>query len=309
MRRKREGIALIAALWLVVALAGIAFEVASSARDGRLAVMNGVDRARAIAAAEAGIETARARLTAPIDRQLAPTDDPWAVVPAIGPDTLLLGDVQVVTTVRDANSRVPVNVAPVEQLRRLAAALGSSDEAAARLAANIVAWRDPDTVSRVGGTERAAYLAAGRPVLPRDGPLVRIEELRDLYDMSPDMYALLAPRLTLRGSGAVNVNTAERAVLLSVPGLDRGVVDAIMRLRGRGTSLRDFDALVAAVPVAFRTALVDRSAELEPLLAFAVRTVEVESVATMSGSPVRARVAVTMTRGGGVAFVSGRRVE
>jgi general secretion pathway protein K len=301
--------ALIAALWLMVALAGVAFEVASTARDGRLAVMNGVEHARATAAAEAGIETARARLTARLDREGAPTDDPWRDVPGIAPDTLLLGDVRVVTTVRDANSRVHVNVASEEQLQRLFAALGLGADMAMRVAADVLAWRDADTVSRAGGAERAAYLAAGRPAIPRDGPLVRIEELRDLYAMPPGAYDLLAPRLTLRGSGAVNVNTADRAVLLSVPGLDRGVVDAIVRLRARGASMRDFDALVATVPVAFRTALIDRSATLEPLLTFAVREVEVESEATIAGTPARARAAVTLTRGGGVAFVSGRRVE
>ena len=51
-----------AALWLLVAISTVSLELSAMARGRRLSVVNALESARAVAAAESGIEHARARL-------------------------------------------------------------------------------------------------------------------------------------------------------------------------------------------------------------------------------------------------------
>ena len=60
----RSGFALIATLWLVIALGAVGMQAALSSRARRQAAANVLDGARARAAAIAGSEYARSRLTA-----------------------------------------------------------------------------------------------------------------------------------------------------------------------------------------------------------------------------------------------------
>ncbi|HSR42105.1 MAG TPA: hypothetical protein VLL48_08040, partial [Longimicrobiales bacterium] len=62
--RGRGGFVLVAALWLLVALAAVGLDAALRARERTRAVANVLDQTRARAAAMAGTEYARSRLTA-----------------------------------------------------------------------------------------------------------------------------------------------------------------------------------------------------------------------------------------------------
>ena len=60
--QQRKGFALLAAMWLVVAITTIALEFGLQARERRAKTINLAERVQALAAATAGIETARAHL-------------------------------------------------------------------------------------------------------------------------------------------------------------------------------------------------------------------------------------------------------
>ena len=306
-RRARRGFALIAAIWLMVTLSALGLEVALLARTRRLSAANAAEGARARAAADAGLEHARARLTRLLDD--AAGHVPWHDFARALHDTVNLGDARYAVRIEDAGARVNVNLATESQLRRLFAALRIDAGTADRLAQAIADWRDIDDLVRPRGAEREQYLAAGLPVLPRNAPLVRVEELADLYGMTAAIFSAVSPYLTTRGGGKVNVNTAERAVLLSLPGFGDAAADAALQLRARGVVVSSFGQLAAALPPGLRNGLVDAEADLLPMTTFETRELEVTSEGWVAGSPVHARASALFVRGGGAIFASARRVE
>ena len=309
--RERRGFALIAAIWLMVALSALGLEVATLAHTRRLSAANAIESERARAAADAGIEHARARLTQLLTFDTRPdasgSRDPWRRFDLALPDTISLGDARYHVELADANARVNVNLASENQLRRLFAGLRIDAGVADRLAQVIADWRDADDLPHMHGAERSAYLAAGLRTTPRNAPLVRVEELRDLYGMTPALYSSIAPYVTVQGSGQINLNSADRAALLSLPGVNEVTVAVILKLRANGVAITNFEQVAAALPSSARTAFIDATAELLPLVTFETREVDVRSDGWVTGSPVRVRSSGLFVRGGGAVFVLGRR--
>ena len=307
----RRGFALIAAIWLMVALSALGLEVATLAHTRRLSAANAIESERARGAADAGIEHARARLTRLLGGSpsfdSSASRDPWQRFDLALRDTMRLGDARYHVELTDANARVNVNLAGENQLRRLFAGLRIDAGVGDRLAQVIADWRDADDLPHLRGAERSAYLAAGLRTTPRNAPLVRVEELRDLYGMTPALYSGIAPYVTVQGSGQINLNRADRAVLLSLPGVNEEAAAVILKLRANGVVITNFEQVAAALPSAARTAFSDAAAELLPLVTFETREVEVRSDGWVTGSPVRARSSGLFVRGGGAVFVLGRR--
>jgi type II secretory pathway component PulK len=82
----RRGFALLAALWLLVAISVASLALETAARTRRVSAANLAEAVQARAAAGAGIEQTRARLV----RRLAATTlwDPWAGVDSLFRDTI-----------------------------------------------------------------------------------------------------------------------------------------------------------------------------------------------------------------------------
>jgi general secretion pathway protein K len=310
----RRGFALIAAIWLMVTLMALSFEVATLARTRRLSAANAVEQARAQSAAEAGMEHARARLTYRLDGDVPPPDsmpqaDPWRRLDALFPDSMVMGTARYRVTLGDAGAKVNVNSAPVDQLRRLFASVPLDAARADALAEQIADWRDGDDLPRPGGAERAEYLSAGKRALPRNAPLVRVDELRDLYGMTEAIFSQVSPLLTVQGSGLVNLNTASRPVLLSLPGFSERAVAVVLRLRAQGIAISSLEQVAIALGADEGSRLTDASAALLPLITFQSREVEFLSDGWVVGSPVHARTSGLFVRGGGSVFLQGKRSE
>lgn len=314
--RTRNGFALIAAVWFMITLAGLGLEVAVLARTRRLAAANAVESAGARAAAEAGIEHARARLThrltgAPTNggaNEPASADAWWNVALALT-DTVVLGNARYTVRVSDVGARLNLNLASEDQLRALFAALRIDAGVADQVAECVADWRDADDLPRLHGAERAEYLRAGLRAMPRNAPLVRVEELRDVFGVTPKVYAAVAPHLTVRGSGQINLNSAPRPVLLALPGFTEEVVGVVLNLRAGSVAIASLDQLEAALPQSLRNRIVDATAALLPLVAFETREAEVVSEGWIAGSPVRVHVSGLFVRGGGAVFLQQKRTE
>lgn len=240
--KNREGFALIAALWFAVLLSGIALEFALTGRDIRASTINARDGDLARAAADAGLEQARALLTEELRTALrragpgngaAPgiAGDPWRDIVRLLPETLLLGSQRYRVELADADAKLNVNTATEEELRRLFVALRIDARQADRMAQAISDWKDPDDLHRARGAEYEAYLSAGAPILPANGPFRDVSEIRWILGMTAEAYSRAGPRLTTVGSGRVNLRTADRAVLLALPGMTEEAVALVMRLR------------------------------------------------------------------------------
>ncbi len=86
----------------------------------------------------------------------------------------------------------------------------------------LIDWLDPDESEVSGsGAERSYYQGLDPPYEPADGPLSTLAELRLVKGWTPEVFAAVAPFLTIYGDGKVNLNTAPPEVLMAMSASDR----------------------------------------------------------------------------------------
>ncbi len=316
--RNEGGFALIAALWLIVAMSALGVELSLRARDQRLATVNAVRSVHEQAAADAGIEHARARLTqlirAPIDEDesvlrdsLYGPSDPWHRPGRLFPDTVRMGDIVYRVSLQDAGAGLNLNRASESELRRLLGALRVDFGKADRLAQAIADWRDPDDDPRARGAEKSQYLRESGPVLPRNGPFQSLEELRSVRGMDDDVYRRLVPHLRLLGTGRINLNSAEREVLLALEGMSEEAVAVIARTRRSGNRLASLDELNLALPPSARSIMRESLVRLRTKTTVDTREVEVVSEAWVPGGQTRSRLQGLFVRSDNDVILAWRR--
>lgn len=305
----RQGFALIAALWLLVALtaAGLGFGLLERARH--LAAANTVEEARARAAAEAGLADTRSRLLQLLDGQRDDRVDPWSSELVKPVDTVAVGSARAVVTINDPTARLNLNRATEGELRRLFVALRLDYGDADRIAQRIMDWRDADDMRRARGAERDDYESEGSAVLPANGAFTRLAELRDVLGVTSEIYDRVRPYLTLEGSGQVGLLGASRPVLLSLPGMSEQAVALIMKRRISGRALPRLADLAAELPAGPRTLLTDSLPVLEPRVAYDIRELVASSVGAVEGSPVKVEMRGVLARAGQNVFLVWRQTE
>ena len=310
MKARRRGFALISALWLMVMLSGIGLHIAVEARRGRLEAANRIEGLQARAAAGAGVEHLRARLT----ERLALTGtegagrSAWDAPEVILADTIEFGATRYVVRAHDANARLHLNRASVDELTGLLVALRVDAGRAEQVAHAIGDWRDADELRHARGAEREEYLRAGAPRLPRNGLFGEVEELRDVLGVDAALLETISPYLTTAGSGFVNPNRADLPVLLSLPGITPEVAAAIVRLRLDGVAISSLDQFFAALPTGLRDGPLSRAGDLGRRLRFDTQEVAFESEGWLERTPARAMVRGTVVRAGLSLILSERRV-
>lgn len=300
--RSHRGFALLASVWLMVAIASVGLEIAWLARTRRLATLNTLDATRARAGATAGLEHARARLADALTRAGGDAlADPWRW--AVGGDSVDIGTARYTYRMRDDGAALDVNRATEPMLTRLFAACGADALAAMQGAQRVADWRDPDTARRAHGAERSDYLAMAARTLPSDGPVRSVTELDDVAGLPVQPWACVRPRLQVGGAGRVNPNTAPVEVLSALPGFSLVTAQAVVVARSSGAAVRNFGELVASVPGALRGDILRNAAELHAVLVYQSELVRVASVGRVTGSPVQVRAEALMRRNGGTVFV------
>ena len=311
----RRGFALIAALWLLVAFAAIGTAISVQSRARRLSSANSLDEDRGQAAAEAGLEHARSRLArllaggSPSEQQVSQAGDLWRDAALALTDTVKLGAERYRVVIRDAGASLNLNRATEEELQRFLIALPIDARKAEDIAQSIMDWRDSDNLHRLHGAEVDDYVRAGSPVLPANGDFSRIEELRYVNGMSPEIYDRVRPFLTLVGTGQVNLNSAPRPVLLALPGMTDEAVAVLQALRGMPNAIHSLQELLLQLSSGPRAVLVAAMPELLPLASFETRELEVRSEGWNDGSPVHKWVDALVVRAGGLGVVAFRKAS
>lgn len=184
------GAALLLVLWLIVLLTALVGGFALVARVESLQGRVLVGGLEARAAARAGLEYALTRLDQSDPRlQWRPDGRPYSWQYA---------DAQLEVRIVDENGKVDLNQADITLLTELLLALGTEPVTAAQLASAIVDWRDADLLTQVaGGAEDADYASAGRAYGAKDGEFEGIAELQQVLGVTPELYARLAPHVTV----------------------------------------------------------------------------------------------------------------
>lgn len=228
MRRER-GIALLLVMWLTMLLAAV---VGTFALTAQMEKLQGRTLSRGIVAeqaARAGVEYALTRLTEADPRRRWLPDGrryDWA-----------FGDTRVRIEVVDESGKVDLNAASVDMLARLFTVVGVDQATAGDIAAAIADWRDADDLTQPqGGAEDPAYASAGLPWGAKDAQFDTVAEVEQVLGMTPQIYAKVAPLLTVySGQARPDPNFASAEVLQAL-GVDP---EPILARRKAGTSSPD----------------------------------------------------------------------
>jgi general secretion pathway protein K len=243
--KNRRGFALLSAIWLVVAIAAALLQLALESRRATLAATNLTHDVYARTAAAAAFDLTRARVdqhlrraaeSGPYEARLA-LSDPWMSVDTAFSGVEQVGNVDVEVFIRSVGSQININRATEQEFLNFFLALDVGYSVAEELSQTIMDWRDTDDNYRAQGAERDMYVSEGLLNLPRNNLFESVGELRHVFGMTDDLFELARPYLTVWGSGRINLNTAERPVLMSLNGMNEAAVSYLLSLRYNGERL------------------------------------------------------------------------
>jgi general secretion pathway protein K len=185
----KRGIALISVLWISVLLALIAASFTRTSRTEINLTRNMVENAKAEALADAAINRAALGLFS------RPSQGGFRV-----DGTVYLwrfGDADILFKITDEGGKVDLNAASVDLLRKLLRALGAGPEVSRAVSAAIVDFRDFDDDREQGGAEDRDYQQANLLQNAKDAPFELVAELQQVLGMTPRLYKLIEPLVTV----------------------------------------------------------------------------------------------------------------
>jgi type II secretory pathway component PulK len=242
----RRGFAMLAAIWLLVAIAVVAMEFSLDARERGQIGLDASDRGRARAAATGALAMMQAQLelalrqgpTAGSANATAGTlrgQDPWLGVDSVYSGTIMLDSIPVDVIADDLGTQLNINNMQEQQIRTLFNFVLRDATEAGRIAQAIMDWRDVDSLPRMpDGAERDQYIREEQLALPSNAPFRELEEMLQVKWMTPEIYNQVAPYLTTYGSGRININTADTVVLRALPGMTDAILQRILGARSGG---------------------------------------------------------------------------
>jgi general secretion pathway protein K len=221
---QQRGVALLLVLWACTLLAILLGGYAALARTEGLQARYQFAQTQAHYAAEAGIMRAFYGLQDPL------IPNRW-----IGDGrtyTFQFDQATIKVSAISEGGKVDLNSATPEVLQGLFQAAGMAPAQAQALAGKVVEWRGASLVPAGASTRHADYAAAGLDYGPRNGPFVSIEELQLVLGMTPEIYRVVAPDITIwSGNATPDTNTAPPLALAAIPGMTPQQQSAIQAAR------------------------------------------------------------------------------
>lgn len=263
-RHTERGSVAILALWGIALIAMLIAPVAFATRGEVRIARNALAESRARLAAEAGTQLGLQRLLRRYGSGAAfdGTPEAWG-----------LGSTRVAIAVADEAGKIDLNVAPLELLGGLFAAVGEPREAAELIACNVL--------------DRRGDTGTGCPqpdVAHAPRRFAVVEELAEVPGVGDRLYDRIAPYVTVAtGASAIDPRLASRPVLLAIPGATEGLVDAFLGSRKMWSDLDAGDAGMLAAAGAY--------VMVSPRRDFTISSV----AATADGARYRAELQVRLT--------------
>jgi general secretion pathway protein K len=218
-----DGFILVAALWILSALAVLAMVASVYVAQSAVALRMNDEAVQTEALISAGLE-----LTA---YQLSSTAN--ASRPTRGAFRFRLADADVTVEFMSEAARIDLNAAPKALIAGLFAVLGAQAEAAEQYAERVVAWRSPPKLNAQDG-EDSLYRAAGLLYSPRRSPFNHVDELWLVLGLPPALVERALPFVTVySGRRDVNVLDAAPEVIAALPGMSSGRLGAFLGQRER----------------------------------------------------------------------------
>jgi general secretion pathway protein K len=293
----KRGFALLAVLWVIVGLAGLALGVSLSARNAIASAHNRADITRATWRARGCTERARAAigelLVAPPERDRRGLSG-WSTLDVAIPASPLVTSARCDVRLHVTGNRIDINHADAETLGAALRVLGLAAPRSDSMVDALLDWRDADEVPRPLGAERGWYVAHAR-FAPRDGAFEDVRELARVrgFEGVPGLDSIFGVEM-----GRVALAHAPLAVIAALPGLSGEATARIAEERARGESLGDLTALAAQLSPEARRFMLSRYADLVHAATVEPDAWIVESRATVGSPAVTVVVQLKLVRAG-----------
>ena len=224
--RASGGFIIVAALWILLALATLASIASLYVAQSAHALAPLEETLQTDALITAGLELTTYRLSMPTPNGRRPTR---------GAFRFRLARTNVEIEFLSEAARVDLNSAPRVLIAGLFAALGAQSRDAEGYADRVIAWR---TLAKPGAPdgEEALYRAAGLSYPPRRAPFNHVEELSLVAGLPPALVARAAPFVTIfSGRRDVNVLDAAPEVIAALPEMSPARLNAFLTAREAGS--------------------------------------------------------------------------
>ena len=266
-QNKKSGIALIVVMIAVFVLSVLAGAFAYSMKVETKLAMNANNQSDLDWIGRSGVEYARWILGQEMRCPYDSLNQIWAGGPGGTCDTngaladisltdVPIGDGTFTIKITDLERKVNVNIADQPTLDQVMRVVGADASDAGTIVDSIRDWVDPDDNPRINGAESDFYQGLEHPYYAKNGPMDDISELLLIHGVreNPEIYsaeyanvvrvdrfgnpvpskeyaAHLVDIFTPISTGRININTADRTVLQTIPGVDEAIADQIIRIR------------------------------------------------------------------------------
>jgi len=222
-----EGFIVVAALWILAALATLALVYSAYVAQSAIAlrVNDGAVQTEALMASS--LELVAYQLSSPVAEQ-RPTRGAFRFRP---------GRADVAVEFMSEAARIDLNAAPKGLIAGLFAVLGAPPAAAEQYAARVIGWRTPPKPNAQdpnvqGQDEDAIYRTAGMAYSPRRAPFNHVAELWLVQGLPPALVERALPFVTVySGMSDINVLDAPAEVIAALPGMSPDRLTAFLGQR------------------------------------------------------------------------------
>jgi hypothetical protein len=166
--------------------------------------------------------------------------DPWLGADSLYSGTYYVDSIPVTVVAKDLGMTLNINSMNQASLEAFFNFVLGDAKTADQLTNAILDWRDADDQARPNGAEVDDYVKAGLLTLPSNGPFREVDDLINVYGMTPDVLAQIRPFLTTHGATTgttavkVNLNSAPEEVLRALPGMTDQIINSILAGRSQG---------------------------------------------------------------------------
>lgn len=236
-----EGIALMMVLWVLVLLSIVVLNFLNFSRWNSLSTHNLKDETVSYYRALSGYHEAVNYLLSDKDPSFDFSDNEGnfriddRTPPVTGKRTV--GDGEVDIRIIDEDSKVNINYATPERLRKLLEFAGIREEKTLNeIIDSIQDWKDPDREHHLSGAEDEYYEGLDEPYKTKNALFDAPEELGLVKGITPEyIYGSseirpLLPLITTFGSGNININTVSTEVM-ELMGLNEYEIEAVLKQR------------------------------------------------------------------------------
>lgn len=229
--KDEKGMILIVTLWILAILTLLAISFSYRMRIEIKLTQFQIDSLRALYLAKAGINYAIATLKKDTNNdEYDSLNEEWAYKKEI----IKLEKGKFTFYIEDEERRINLNTATKSMLDKL----GLKED----IVCAIIDWRDEDNkITKPDGVEDEYYQSLNRPYHCKNAPFESIEELLLVKGVSSEiLYGEdnISQLITVYGKGKININTAPKKVLSTLPGLNDELAQNIINYRA-GVDLKE----------------------------------------------------------------------